>query len=140
MTRNIRTYNLTRHSEIGQPPQTSWEKEGFLPRLPETLRQLDLLLLTVATPRTVHPDGIHHQSLRYLDPVLADYTGEQVTARYDPRDLAEIRVFYRDQFLCRAICADLVVFRTSTESVGGRVSRCGPLHRTHPVTRDARHR
>jgi len=26
-----------------------------------------------------------------------------VTIRYDPRDLAEIRVFYHDRFLCRAI-------------------------------------
>jgi putative transposase len=30
-----------------------------------------------------------------------------VTIRYDPRDLAEIRVFYRDQFLCRAVCPEL---------------------------------
>jgi putative transposase len=26
-----------------------------------------------------------------------------VTIRYDPRDLAEVRVFYRNGFLCRAI-------------------------------------
>ena len=71
------------------------------------LEQLDVLLLTVAKPRKVHPDGIHFQSLRYLDPVLADYVGEAVTIRYHPRDLAEIRVFHRDRFLCRAICPEL---------------------------------
>jgi len=27
--------------------------------------------------------------------------------RYDPRDAAEVRVFYRDCFLCRAICPEL---------------------------------
>ena len=28
--------------------------------------------------------------------------------RYDPRDAAEVRVFYKDRFLCRAICPELV--------------------------------
>jgi putative transposase len=100
-------YNLTPHGETGQPPQARWEAGGFLPRLPDSLEQLDLLLLTVARPRMVHPDGIHFQGLRYLDPVLAAYVREQVTIRYDPRDLAEIRVFHHDSFLCRAICPDL---------------------------------
>ncbi len=27
--------------------------------------------------------------------------------RYDPRDIAEIRIFYNHRFLCRAICAEL---------------------------------
>lgn len=100
-------YHHKAHSETGQPPQQRWEAGGFLPRLPENLEQLDLLLLTVAKPRTIHPDGIHFQSLRYLDPVLAAYVGEAVTIRYDPRDLAEIRVFHTERFLCRAICPEL---------------------------------
>ncbi len=62
-----------------------------------------LLLLTVAQPRKIHPDGIRFQGLRYLDPVLADYVGEQVIIRYDPRDMAEIRVFFKGAYLCRAI-------------------------------------
>jgi putative transposase len=85
----------------------------FLPRLPESLEKLDLLPLTVATPRKVHPDGIHHQSLRYLDPVLAAYVSEAVTIRYDPRDLVQIRIFHHDPFLCRAICPDAPGSRTS---------------------------
>ena len=36
-------------------------------------------------------------------PVLAAYVGETVTIRYDPRDLSEVRVFHRNQFLCRAL-------------------------------------
>ena len=63
--------------------------------MPDSLEQLDLLLLTVAKPRKIHPDGIHFQGLRYLDPVLAAYVGETVIIRYDPRDMAEIRVFHR---------------------------------------------
>jgi putative transposase len=61
--------------------------------MPGSLEQLDLLLLTVARARTIHPDGIHLQSLRYLDPVLAAYVGESVIIRYDARDMAEIRIF-----------------------------------------------
>jgi putative transposase len=30
-----------------------------------------------------------------------------VILRYDPRDIAEVRVFYQDRFLCRAICQEL---------------------------------
>ena len=86
-------YNLTPHSETGMAPQQRWEAGAFIPRMPDSLEQLDLLLLTVAKPRKIHPDGIHFQGLRYLDPVLAAYVGDGVTIRYDPRDMAEIRVF-----------------------------------------------
>jgi putative transposase len=80
----VKVYNHRVHGETGQPPQARWEAGGFLPHLPESAEQLDLLLLTVVKPRKVHPDGIHFQGLRYLDPVLAAYVGEPVTIRYDP--------------------------------------------------------
>jgi putative transposase len=90
----VAEYNQQPHSETGQPPQARWDATGFLPHLPDSLEQLDLLLLTIAKPRKVHPDGIHLFGLRYLDTtVLGDYVGEPVTIRYDPRDVAEIRVF-----------------------------------------------
>jgi len=63
-------YHLTPHGETGMPPQQRWEVGAFIPRMPDSLEQLDLLLLTVAKPRKIHPDGIHFQGLRYLDPVL----------------------------------------------------------------------
>ena len=100
-------YNLTPHSESGMPPQQRWEVGAFIPRMPDSLERLDLLLLTVAKPRKIHPDGIHFQGLRYLDPVLAAYVGDDVVIRYDPRDMAEIRVFTSAGFLCRAICPEL---------------------------------
>ena len=100
-------YHQRPHRETGQAPQARWEEGGFLPRMPDSLEQLDLLLLTVARPRKVHPDGIHFQGLRYLDPTLAAYVGEQVIIRYDPRDVTEIRVFHHGAFLCRAISPDL---------------------------------
>ncbi len=95
------------HGETAMAPQARWEASGFLPRLPESPEQLDLLLLTVAKARRVHQDGIHFQGLRYLDLTLTAYVGEAVTIRYDPRDLAEIRVYHQDRFLCRAVCPAL---------------------------------
>ncbi len=100
-------YHQQPHSETGEPPQARWEGGSFLPRLPESLDQLDLLLLTVAKSRKVRPDGIHFQGLRYLDLTLAAYVGESVIIRYDPRDMAEIRIFHDQRFLYRAICAEL---------------------------------
>jgi putative transposase len=100
-------YHQQPHSETGMAPQARWALGGFLPHLPDSLEQLDLLLLTVAKPRKVHQDGIHFLGFRYLDLILAAYVGEAVTIRYDPHDLAEIRVFHHDRFLCRAICQEL---------------------------------
>ena len=75
--------------------------------MPESLEQLDLLLLTVPKTRRVHPDGIRFSGLRYIDPTLAAYVGEEVLLRYDPRDIAEVRVFHEGRFLCRAVCQEL---------------------------------
>ena len=99
----VGAYHLRPHSETGMPPRAAWLGNGWLPRMPDSLEDLDLLLVVVAKSRVAHRDGIHFQGLRYLDPTLAAYVGEPVTIRYDPRDLAEIRVFHRNLFLCRAI-------------------------------------
>jgi hypothetical protein len=52
----------------------------------------------VATPRKAHRDGIRCHGLRYVSLTLAAYVGEDVTVRYDPRDLAEIGVFHEGTF------------------------------------------
>ena len=100
-------YHLRPHTETGDPPQERWEAGAFLPQMPERLEDLDLLLLTVAKARVVHRDGIRFEGLRYMDITLADFVGEPVVIRYDPRDLGEIRVFHENEFLCRAICPEL---------------------------------
>ena len=89
------------------PPAERWEEGGFLPRMPDSLEQLDLLLMHEVRPRKIRRDGIHFQGLRYLSLTLAAYVGEDATIRFDPRDMGEIRVFYQDHFLCRAISAEL---------------------------------
>jgi putative transposase len=124
----LATYLLRTHGETDMPPQARWEAGGFLPQLPESLEQLDLLLLTVAKARKVQQDGIYFRGLRYIDLTLAAYVGEPVIIRYDPRDMAEIRVFYRATFLCRAICQELAGETISLkEVVQARKARLGHL-------------
>ncbi|AOP53763.1 Mu transposase C-terminal domain-containing protein [Brevibacterium aurantiacum] len=99
----ITKYNERPHREIKTSPKTAWIGQGWLPRMPETLAQLDGLLLTVPRHRTVRRDGIHFQGQRYLSPTLAPLVGKPVTIRYDPRDISEIRVYERDTLICVAI-------------------------------------
>ena len=88
-------------------PAKRWEEGGFLPRMPESLEQLDLLLMEEARSRRVRKDGVHFHRLRYVSFTLAAYVGEDVNIRFDPRDMGEIRIFHQNRFLCRAISAEL---------------------------------
>ena len=85
--------------------------------MPESAELLDLLLLTVTTPRKVQRDGIHCHGLRYFSITLAAYVGEPVTVRYDPRDLAEIRVYHQGVFLCRAVSPDIADLTVSIKDL-----------------------
>ena len=105
--RFISEYNQSPHSKTKEAPQKRWSAKGFLPQLPESIEELDLLLLTIKQKRRIHRDGIRFQGLRYINPLLANYVGEDVAIRYDPRDMAEIRIYYQSRFLCRAICPEL---------------------------------
>jgi len=103
----LEDYHHRVHVETRCKPQERWEAGGFLPRTLKSLEQLDLLLLTVAKTRHVQQDGIRFQGYRYIDPTLAGYVKEEVVIRYDPADMAEIRVFHQERFVCRAICQEL---------------------------------
>ena len=85
-------YHRRVHSETKWVPQDRWEAGGFVPRMPTSLEQLDLLLLLVSKTRRVQQDGIRFQGYRYIDPTLAGYVKEEVLIRYDPADLAEIGI------------------------------------------------
>lgn len=99
-------YHQREHPEIRTTPHDAWVGDGWLPRLPASMDDLNLLLLTVAKPRIVHRDGLHFQGLRYVSPLLAAYVREPVVVRYDPRDVTEIRVFHKNQFICKAVDPD----------------------------------
>ena len=103
----IDDYNHREHSSTKMTPIGKWQKNLFIPNLPEKIEQLDLLLLTVKKTRKVHRDGIRFQGYRYFSTTLASYIGESVNIRFDPRDLAEIRVFFRGEFICSAVSQEL---------------------------------
>ncbi len=127
----VERYNNVAHGETGVAPQARWNSGGFLPQMPASLEALDVLLLTVARPRRVQRDGIRFQALRYIAPTLAGFVGEAVTIRYDPADMAEIRVFQGERFLCRAICQELSGETVSfKEIVAARVERRRVLQAT----------
>ncbi len=113
----IATYNDRPHPELGGSPRDAWVADGWLPRMPDSLDQLDGLLLTVPKHRTVQRDGIHFQGQRYLSPTLAPFVGHPVTIRYDPRDLSEIRVYDRNTFLCVAVDEDHPNLRLSLRDI-----------------------
>ncbi|KTC69547.1 Mu transposase C-terminal domain-containing protein [Legionella bozemanae] len=110
-------YNHSVHSTTKIPPVQHWQANQFLPQLPKSQEVLDLLLLTITKPRKVHREGIKFQGLRYFSTTLAGFIGQEVLIRYDPRDMAEIYVFYQGKFLCRAISQDLDSGTTSLKEI-----------------------
>lgn len=99
-------YHRRPHGTTGEEPIARWCSGGFLPALPESSEALDMLLLRVTKPRKVGRDGIRFGGRRYIEPTLAAFVGEQVDVLYDPRDLAEVRVYHDGAFVCRALCPE----------------------------------
>lgn len=110
-------YHRRPHGGTGQPPIKRWQTDSFLPALPESSEQLDTLLMRVRKARKVQRDGIRFQSLRYIDPTLAAFVGEDVEILYDPRDAAEIRVYHHGRFVCRAVCQDIAARSLGVDEV-----------------------
>lgn len=102
----VNKYHKDIHSKTGESPTKRWSSD-FLPVLPDSIDQLDDLLLTINKSRKVLRDGIRFNGMRYISTTLAGFVNELVTIKYDPRDIAEIRVYHDGKFLCKAICQDL---------------------------------
>ncbi|HUQ93418.1 MAG TPA: Mu transposase C-terminal domain-containing protein, partial [Bryobacteraceae bacterium] len=71
---------------------------------------VDAVVLSANSNQIARPDQLTRilaESSRYISTTLAAYVGETVTLRFDPRDMAEIRLFHNDKFLCSAICPEL---------------------------------
>src|SRR5699024_274853 len=54
-------YNERTHTAIRTSPKAAWSGEGWMPRMPESLEELDGLLLRVSKHRTVQPDGVRRR-------------------------------------------------------------------------------
>src|SRR5664279_2445215 len=93
-----------------------WPAAGY-PGCPTPSRRWICCCSPWPPPRKVHRDGIRCHGLRYLALTLAAYVGEEVTIRYDPRDLAEIRVFHQGSFLCIAVSPELAAASISLKDL-----------------------
>jgi putative transposase len=108
----VLVYHQRPHSTTGQPPQIRWQADQFEPRLPASLRELDILLMLSQT-RLIQRDGVHLYSITYWADELADYIGQKILVRYDTRDVAEIVVYHQDQYLCTAAAPELTGLKIS---------------------------
>lgn len=89
-----------------------------MPDLPSE-RELDICLMK-QTRRKVQRGGyLQFENLMYRGENLAGYQGEQVTLRYNPRDITTLFVYWREgnqeDFLTRAFASDLETERLSLE-------------------------
>jgi putative transposase len=105
------TYHQQRQRKIKSAPMARWQQGTWLPRVPESLEHLDLLLLRETTLRQVHQEGIFFHGHRYMDTALAGCVHDTVAVYYDPLNLATISVYIKDgstqeRFLCQARCQD----------------------------------
>lgn len=84
-----------------------WKAATRIPRMPESPEALDLMLLHVGKTRKVRRDGIRFKTFRYFDLALSKYVTEEVSIRYDPRDMSEIFVYADGAFVGKAYCREL---------------------------------
>jgi putative transposase len=103
----LETYHQREHSVTHARPHERWVASGILPVLPPSAEQLDLLLLQPRRRHKVHQEGIRFLGAWYMHALLADSVGDAVIIRYDPTNLATIRVYVVDfleeeRFLCQA--------------------------------------
>jgi putative transposase len=100
--RFIYDYHHKKHSSIKMTPIDRWN-QGGLPRLPETEKELDLMLMPFARSYKVRRTGIHFLTNRYWCDELLEFIGETASIRYDPFRLDEIIVFVGNKRIGNAI-------------------------------------
>lgn len=99
-------YHRRPHGTTGEEPLARWRSGGFLPTLPESSEALDMLLLHVPKPARLDATASASGDGAMSNRPLAAFVGEQVDVPYDPRDLAEVRVYHDGAFVCRALCPE----------------------------------
>jgi putative transposase len=102
----LAVYHVRPHTTTGDPPILRWQKAGFEPRMPASLRQMDLLL-SMSQSRKVLRDGIHMNGLIYWANELAGMIEERVLVRFDPQNVAFAVVYHQNRYLCTASVPEL---------------------------------
>jgi len=103
----IDEYMHRKHSEIDETPFARWSNHHQHPRLASSLEALNVLLMTVPDSRTVQQVGIRIFNNLYRATEMTGLVDKEVTARYDPRDISYVLVYFENEFVCRAICDKL---------------------------------
>lgn len=114
----LKDYNNKRHSVIKETPLSKWNNPKIIPRLPNSVEDLDLMLQKVAKPRKMWRDGIRFNNFIYSSDLLTEMTGVEFSIRYDPRDIASIWVYAEEgKLFCRATCEELTGESRSAEEI-----------------------
>jgi putative transposase len=103
----LETYLTRKNEDLDESPLDRWKAAARIPRMPESQEALDLMLLHVGRTRIMRRDGIRFKTFRYFDVALSKYVKEEVSIRYDPRDMSEIFVYADGKFVGKAFCREL---------------------------------
>ncbi|MBZ0187893.1 MAG: DDE-type integrase/transposase/recombinase [Candidatus Obscuribacterales bacterium] len=114
----INEYMQRENEDTKQTPLDKWRRHVQVPRMPESLDQLHLLLMSIPDRRLVRKDGIYILTYCYFNTELQHgYMRESVVVRYDPSDISQIFVFHENKFVCIATCAELAGTRPTYQDV-----------------------
>lgn len=120
----VETYLVRKNEDLNESPLVRWNAAIKIPRMPESQADLDLMLLHVGKTRKVRRDGIRFKSFRYFDLAISKYVKEEVSIRFDPRDMSEIFVYADGSFVFKAYCRELEGKETSLrEIIKERIAR-----------------
>ena len=114
----IDEYMQRKNEDTSEVPLIRWKSNALVPRMPSSLKDLHMLLMTVPDSRLVRKDGIHTLNQRYINPDLQHgYMREAVVVRYDPTDISKIFVYHENKFVCEAVCPELSESKPSLREV-----------------------
>jgi putative transposase len=114
----INEYMQRKNEDTGESPFLRWSQKLQVPRMPESLDSLHMLLMTISDGRLVRKDGIHTLNLRYINTELQHgYMRESVVVRYDPTDVSQIFVFHDNKFVCVAVCPEIANIKPTCHDI-----------------------
>jgi len=114
----VNEYMQRENEDIGESPFQRWSRQPQVPRMPDSIDSLHMLLMTISDSRLVRNDGIHTLNLRYINTELQQgYMRESVVVRYDPTDVSQIFVFHENKFVCVAQCPELAEIKPTYHDI-----------------------
>lgn len=114
----VNEYMQRENEDTGESPFLRWSRQPQVTRMPDSLDSLHMLLMTVPESRLVRNDGIHTNSLRYINTDLQfGYMRESVVIRYDPTDVSQIFVFHDNKFVCVAKCPEIADIKPTCQDI-----------------------